>query len=96
MKKLIFITIISLSVLSLASCRNKHEQNRAEQRIENTKDSINKALDNASGRIEKGADKTKDTWNETKKDVKDGAQQVKQEIKKDYNKAKKEVKDKLD
>lgn len=37
MKKIMFITLAILFALSASSCRNKKEQNRTEQQIENAK-----------------------------------------------------------
>lgn len=88
MKKIMFITLTILFALSASSCRDKKEQNRTEQQIENAKENVNDALDKASNKIEDGADKVKDAWKETKKDVQQGTEKVKKEIKKDYNKAK--------
>lgn len=59
MKKIMFITLTILFALSASSCRDKKEQNRTEQQIENAKENVNDALDKASNKIEDGADKTK-------------------------------------
>ena len=59
MKKIIFITLTILFALSASSCRDKKEQNRTEQQIENAKENVNDALDKASNKIEDGADKAK-------------------------------------
>ena len=83
MKKIMFITLTILFALSASSCRDKKEQNRTEQQIENAKENVNDALDKASNKIEDGADKVKDAWKETKKDVQQGTEKVKKEIKKD-------------
>ena len=60
MKKIMFITLTILFALSASSCRDKKEQNRTEQQIENAKENVNDALDKASNKIEDGADKVKD------------------------------------
>ncbi|MBR8721339.1 hypothetical protein IX307_002540 [Bacteroides pyogenes] len=70
MKKLIFISLTCCFVLFMSSCRNKKEQNKTEQRIENAKESVEDALDKASDKMEEGADKVKDAWDDTKKEVK--------------------------
>ena len=57
MKKIMFITLTILFALSASSCRDKKEQNRTEQQIENAKENVNDALDKASNKIEDGADK---------------------------------------
>ena len=80
MKKIMFITLTILFALSASSCRDKKEQNRTEQQIENAKENVNDALDKASNKIEDGADKVKDAWKETKKDVQQGTEKVKKEI----------------
>ncbi len=59
MKKIMFITLTILFALSASSCRDKKEQNRTEQQIENAKENVNDALDKASNKIEDGADKVK-------------------------------------
>ena len=48
MKKIMFITLTILFALSASSCRDKKEQNRTEQQIENAKENVNDALDKAS------------------------------------------------
>lgn len=96
MKKLISIAFICILTLSLASCGNKKQENRTEQRMENAKESVKNAVDRGSEKMEEGVDKTKDAWNETKEDFKDGAQQMGNEIKENYQEVKKDVKKKLD
>lgn len=51
MKKIMFITLTILFALSASSCRDKKEQNRTEQQIENAKENVNDALDKASNMV---------------------------------------------
>ena len=67
MRKFMFaaLALICVVSLSMTSCRDKRTQDKVNNRIENVKESTDRALDKASNKMEAGADSVKEAWKET-------------------------------